>query len=137
VRYPSTGRAPDFVHTTAALLDDTPALTHLGVFCCIMFRARATERAAEKRKAADQGGPDAKIPRSATPAGAESSAANTPARTPTPPQARQQQQQQPGGDVLAMLLPGGIARSADPTSDVQRVLEVLVGHQEHQAVEVR
>jgi hypothetical protein len=35
-----------------------------------------------------------------------------------------------------MLLPGGIARSADPTSDVQRVLEVLVEHQQHQAVEV-
>jgi hypothetical protein len=35
-----------------------------------------------------------------------------------------------------MLLPGGIARSADPTSDVQRVLEVLVEHQQHTAVEV-
>jgi hypothetical protein len=107
-----------------------------GGCCCIPSRARATERAAEKRRAAEQGGPDAKVPRSATPAGAESSAANTPARTPTPTPLQQQQQQQQGGDVLSMLLPGGIARSADPTSDVQRVLEVLVEHQQHTAVEV-
>jgi hypothetical protein len=104
--------------------------------CCVCCRARASERASEKRKAAEQGGPDAKVPRSATPAGAESSAGNTPARTPTPTPLQAQQQQQ-GGDVLSMLLPGGIARSADPTSDVQRVLEVLVEHQQQQAVEVR
>lgn len=91
-------------------------------------------RASEKRKAADQGGPDAKLPRSSTPAGAESSVGNTPTRTPTPTPLLAQQQQQ--GDVLSMLLPGGILRSSDPTTDVQRVLEVLVEHQHQEAVEV-
>ncbi|KAF8072491.1 hypothetical protein HT031_000150 [Scenedesmus sp. PABB004] len=96
---------------------------------------QAARARAEKRKAEQQGGPEAKHARGVAFAGADSSIGDTPARTPTPTPMLGGGQHG-GGDMLAALLPGGLSRTADPTTDVQRVLEALVASQQAQAVEM-